>query len=211
MSLNWLDYFILIFVVISILYGAARGFIHSLFKFIGLIASIIITKLYYSHVAEFIIDNTKIVSSINAFLTNKNLSSDNFNSGFMEVFNIMVPVEIMIDGFSNYLTMLLINTIALVATFFVIRLCILLLELLLKEVFKLPILNILNYMGGAILGFIGSVFILLLIFTLITPMSVFNNFDYISRAIEESSFSGYFYSYNFILKWILENTKNAVL
>lgn len=211
MDLNWLDCFILIFVVINILYGAAKGLIHSLFRFIGLIASIIITKLYYSHVAGFMINNTMIVTSINEFLLKKSFSSDSFNSGFMEVFNMMVPIEIMVDGFSNYISMVIVNTIALIFTFFIIRICIFLLELLLKEVFKLPILNVVNYMGGAILGFIGSVIILFLIFTIITPMSVFNNFDFISNAVDESTFSGYFYSYNFVLKWILENTRIAIL
>ena len=209
--MNWLDYTILILIVVSVLYGAVRGLIHSLFKFAGLIASIIITKMYYGYVTKFIIDNTNIVASVNTFIAKKNLDGGSLNTGLMEELYMTLPVGMIIDDFTGYIAMVIINCIALFITFIIVKLCLSLLELLLKEVFKLPVLSTINHSGGAILGLVESILILLLIFALAVPISTFSSLSYINSSIEASVLSKYFYSYNFILKWILDNALNIIL
>ena len=200
--MNWVDYTILIIIVVSVLYGAARGLIHSLFKLAGFIASIVVTRLYYGAVAKLIIENTSIVAKINNSIA---LKGENLN-----LFSIL-PVGKMTDDFQSYIVVVIINCIALFATFIVVKLALTLLELLLKEVFKLPVLKTVNYSGGALFGLIESVFLLLLIFALAIPLSNLERFSFIGASIEESLLAGYFYAYNFILKWLLESTLSIIL
>ena len=64
----FLDYFIIIIIVVNILYGASKGLINGLFGFASLLASIFITKNYYGFVAEFIITNTNLTDYISSFI-----------------------------------------------------------------------------------------------------------------------------------------------
>lgn len=198
--MNGVDYTILIIIVVSVLYGAARGLIHSLFKLVGFIASIVVTRLYYGSVAKLIIENTSVVSKINNSLA---IKGENLLS--------VLPVGKITDDFHSYIIMVIINCIALFATFIVIKLALTLLELLLKEVFKLPVLKTVNYSGGALFGLIESVFLLLLIFALAIPLSNLERFSFIGATIKESLFARYFYTYNFILKWLLDSALSIIL
>lgn len=199
--MNWLDYSILIIIVIGVLTGAFKGLIHSFFQFTGLIISIIAAKKYYGFVSQFMIANTNIETAIHTFISQKNI---------MEELYLTLPTAKVLGDFTGYITVVVINCIALFTTFMAVRICIALLEALLKEVFKLPVLSTINHSGGAIFGFVESVLSLLLIFAILVPISTFGKLDFISRAIEGSILSKYFYSYNFILKWILENALNAI-
>lgn len=207
--MNWIDYAILITIVVSVLYGAARGLIHSLFKLVGFVASIAITRLYYSSVARFMIDKTSIDTIINNNLV---LGDTGVTaSGILEGLYMILPVSKIADDFRSYIVMVIINCIALFATFIVVKLALTLLELLLKEVFKLPVLRTINYSTGALFGLIESLLLLLLIFSLAVPLTALGKFSFIGSSIEGSMLAKYFYSYNFILKWMFESGLNIIL
>lgn len=207
--MNWVDYTILIIIVVSVLYGAARGLIHSLFKLVGFVASIAVTRLYYDSVAKFIIDNTSIDTIINNSLALK--GTEVMGDGILESLYLVLPVSKMAEDFRSYIVMVIINCLALFATFIVVKFALTLLELLLKEVFKLPVLRTINYSTGALFGLIESIFILLLIFALVVPISALDKFSYIGSSIERSMLAKYFYSYNLILKWLLTSGLNFIL
>ncbi len=207
--MNWVDYLILAIIVVSVLYGAARGLIHSIFKLVGLIGSIVITKLYYVFVTEFLIEYTGIVGAVSTFVSNKSSGGESLNMGLLE--GMALPAGILIEKFSEQIVAIIVNCIGLLATFAVVRLCITLLELLLKEAFKLPVLNTINYTGGAILGLVESILILLVVFALTIPFSALGSFSYINSSIGESVLAKYFYSYNFILSWIVQSALSILL
>ena len=209
--MNWVDYAILTTIVISVLYGAARGLIHSLFKLVGFIGSIIVTRLYYGSVAKFIIDNTRIVTWINNSLVLKGTEITGIEGGLLGSLLFILPVGKIADDFRSYIVMVIVNCLALFATFIVVKLALTLLELLLKEVFKLPVLRTVNYSTGALLGLVESIFILFLIFALVVPLSSLDKFAYMGISIERSVLAKYFYTYNFILKWLLHSGLDIIL
>ena len=209
--MNGLDYAILVILVIGLLSGAIRGLIHSFFQLAGLIIAIIIAKKYYTYVSDFIISNTNIDNAIHSFINKKNVSEVLSNGGLLEELYLLLPTGRILNDFTGYITMILINCITLFITFTVVRICIALLEIFLKEVFKLPVLSTINHSGGAIFGLVETVLALLLVYAILVPVATFGRFDIINKAIETSTLSKYFYSYNFILKWIFDNALNIIL
>ena len=209
--MNWLDYGVLAIIAISTLAGAAKGLIHSFFQFAGLIISIIVSKKYYIFVSNLIINNTKIETAIHAFIGKKGVSEALSDGSFLEGLYLTLPTGKLFNDFTGYITAVIINCIALLITFITIRICIALIETLLKEVFKLPVLSTINHSGGAILGLVGSILALILIFAVLIPISLLEKFAFLKEAIEVSVLSKYFYSYNFILKWMLDNALNIGL
>lgn len=200
--MNWLDYTILSVITILTLYGAARGFIHGLFSVGGLIISIIAAKKYYAYFAEFLIEKTGIEDTILAFIVKNKVT---------EAFALKLPFD---KGFNNiyqYITIVIINCIAILLVFLAARICLSLLEALLKEVFRLPVLSTINHSFGAILGFTHAVLIILFCFAMLMPLASLEKFDFINQAISNSLLSKYFYQYNFIFGWALNTTLNIFI
>lgn len=200
--MNWLDYIIIAIIVLGVVYGAIKGFVHSVFSIGGLIISIIAAKKYHMFVAKFLIDYTRIEDILLGFIQKNKVT---------EVFMFSIPVN---KGFSDlyqYITMVIINCIALLLAFMAARVCMLLLEALLSGVFKLPVLSVINRSGGAVLGLTQSILILLLCFAIFVPMSSIGKFDFIHQAIGSSLLSKYFYKYNFILGWALNTALNIFI
>lgn len=209
--MNGLDYAILVILVIGVLSGAIRGLIHSFFQLAGLIIAVITAKKYYTYVSAFIITYTNIENTIHAFISKKNVNEVLSSGGFLEELYLTLPAGKMLNDFAGYITAVLINCIALFITFIAARICIALLEILLKEVFKLPVLSTINHSGGAIFGLVETILVLLLAYAILVPVAAFGRFDMINKAIEASTLSKYFYSYNFILKWIFDNALNIII
>lgn len=209
--MNVLDYAVLVILVIGVLAGAVRGLIHSLFQLAGLIIAIIVAKKYYVFVSNFIVANTNIENTIHAFINKKNVNEALSSGGLLEELYLTLPAGKMLTDFTGYITTVLINCIALFITFMVARICIALLEAFLKEVFKLPVLSTINHSGGAIFGLVETILILLLVYAILVPVATFGRFNMINEALETSTLSKYFYSYNFILKWIFDNALNIII
>lgn len=200
--MNWLDYIILSVITIGVLYGAARGFIHGLFGVGGLIISIIAARKYYGHFAEFLIEKTGIEDTLLTFIEKNKVS---------EAFALTLPLD---KGFNNiyqYITIVIINCIAIFLVFLAARICISLLEALLKEVFRLPVLSTINHSFGAILGLIHAILLILFCFAMLMPLASLEKFDFIHQAMSNSLLSKYFYQYNFIFGWALNTALNILI
>ncbi|MDD2481241.1 MAG: CvpA family protein [Lutispora sp.] len=200
--MNWLDYIIIAIIVLGVVYGAIKGFVHSVFSIGGLIISIIAAKKYHMFVAKFLIDYTRIEDILLGFIQKNKVT---------EVFMFSIPVNKGFNDLYQYITMVIINCIALLLAFMAARVCMLLLEALLSGVFKLPVLSVINRSGGAVLGLTQSILILLLCFAIFVPMSSIGKFDFIHQAIGSSLLSKYFYKYNFILGWALNTALNIFI
>ncbi|MPM70996.1 hypothetical protein SDC9_117959 [bioreactor metagenome] len=200
--MNWVDYIIVSIIAIGVLYGAARGLIHGLFSIGGLIVSIIAAKKYSGLVAEALVAYTGIENKLLEFIQKNKIT---------EAFAFSLPVEKGFDDLYQYITMVIINCIALLLAFMAVRICMLLLEALLKGVFRLPVLSTINHSGGAILGLVQSVLILLFIYAIFIPIASVEKFNFMQQAIETSLLSKYFYKYNFMMSWALDTALNIFI
>mgnify|MGYP001267181274 CR=1 FL=1 len=200
--MNWLDYTILSIITIFTLYGAARGFIHGLFSVGGLIISIIVAKKYYAHFAEFLIEKTGIEDVLLSFIEKNKVT---------EAFAMTLPFDKGFNDIYQYITIVIINCIGILLVFMAARICLSLLEVFLKEVFRLPVLSTINHSFGALLGFTHAVLIILICFAIFMPLASLEKFDFIHQAISNSLLSKYFYQYNFIFGWALNTTLNIFI
>ena len=197
--MNWLDYTILAVITIGVLRGAVKGFIHGIFSAGGFIVAIIIGKKYYGSLAKLLLEKTTIEKFLINIIENNKV---------IEAFSFVFPAD---KGFNNiyqFVVLVIINCIAIFIVFIGARICIGLLEALLKEVFSLPVLSIYNHSFGAILGLANGILIILFLFAMLIPLASIEKFSFLYSSMEDSLLSRYFYDYNFIFNWILNSVTN---
>lgn len=197
--MNWVDYIIISVITIAVLYGAARGFVRGIFSIAGLIVSFIVTKRYYTFMARLMVDYTSIEDILLGFIHKNKIT---------EAFAFSMPLDKGFNDLYQYITMVIINCIAMFLAFIAARVCMLLLENLLQGIFKLPVLSAINHSGGAILGLVQAILIILFCYAIFVPLSSLEKFAFIHQAISTSLLSKYFYQYNFLLGWALDTALN---
>lgn len=199
--MNWVDYGIIAILAFGVISGLRKGLIMSVSSIICLLASIMVAKTYYKAVTIFLVENTSLEEKITGFLSEKAFVKNMIlaPTGGSEVFNIS-------KGFASdmnaFITVLIINAISVLTIFLAVRLLLGIAEGFLVGVVAMPGLREVNRVGGALVGFVQYILIIMLIFTIITPASAIKPLSVIASGIEGSTLAKYFYTYNFILGWI---------
>lgn len=199
--MNWIDYGIIAILALGVISGLRKGLVLSISSIICLLASIMVAKTYYKTVTKFLVKNTSLEEKIASFLSEKDFISNMLYpaNGESPVFSIS---ESFTSDVNSFVTVLLINAISVLMVFLAARLILSLAEGFLIGVVSIPGLREVNSIGGAFVGFVKNVIIIMLIFTIITPASAIKPLSSIAKAIEASTLANYFYTYNFILGWI---------
>ncbi|WP_042223285.1 CvpA family protein [Oceanobacillus manasiensis] len=131
------DLIILIILVFGLLMGLKRGFILQLFHLLGFIVALIVAALYYD----------KLGPKLTLWIPYPELSNEGAWAEFLQA----LPLE---SGFYN--------AIAFVVIFFAVRIILQIIASMLDVVASLPVLNSVNKLLGAVLGFV-EVYLLLFI------------------------------------------------
>lgn len=199
--MNWLDICIIIILAMGALTGMRRGFIASITSAACIIISIIAAKTYYKTVALFLITNTPLKDSLIKFMVDKKV---------LQGFNGFVPGNTLPTFYSEYfmkdihtfVSIAIINVIAMIGIFLVVRFLLTIMEGFIKGASEMPGLNEINRLGGGAVGFAKNALILLVIFAALIPMSNVLPWEGLKAAVQSSLLAKYFYAYNFILGWI---------
>jgi len=199
--MNWIDYSIIVIIVLGALTGFRKGLLRSVFSIICLLASIVIAKTYYNALTTFLVKNTPLEEKIVGFLSEKDfvksiLLTTLGKSPFFSVSNNFS------SDINTFATILIINAISVLIIFLISRFAFGIAESFLSGAVKEPGLREVNSIGGAIVGLGKNVILVMLVFTIITPISAIKPFSGITSGIEASVLARYFYDYNFILGWI---------
>jgi len=199
--MNWIDYGIIAILGFGVISGLRKGLLKSIFSIICLLASIMVAKTYYKALTVFLVENTGIEELITTYLSEKAFVKNMILSqtGESTVFSISNSFT---KDLNSFVTVLVINVISMLIIFLSIRFLLGIAEGFLAGVAEVPGLREVNSIGGAIAGFVKNVIVLMLIFTIITPVSAIKPFSGMASGIEASTLSKYFYTYNFILGWI---------
>lgn len=199
--MNWIDFGIIAILAFGIISGLKKGLVMSISSIICLLASIMVAKTYYKVLTVFMVENTAIEEKITSFLSEKAFVKNMLlsPSGESTVFSISNSFS---SDLNSFVTVLIINAISVLIIFMVVRFLLGIAESFLAGIVEVPGLKEINRIGGAIVGFAKNVIILMLIFTIITPVSAMKPLSGIASGIEASTLSKYFYTYNFILGWI---------
>ena len=199
--MTWVDYVIIAILALGFISGLRRGFIRTVSSIICLIISIMVAKTYYKTVTVFLVENTAIEEKIAGFLAEKAFVKNMLAvpMGESAVFSVS---NSFVGDLNLFVTILIINALSMLIIFMAARFALGIAEGALCSVVKMPGLKEINSMGGAVIGLVKNVIVIMLVFTIITPISAFKFFSAIANGIEQSMLAGYFNNYNFILGWI---------
>jgi len=202
---NWLDSVIIVTLVFGAVNGLRKGFITSVTKLFGFIVSIFIAKTYYLIATAFIIQNTDLEDKVMEFVLRKGAISNFFDVPLSALKMLSNGGDLLANNINSFVTISILNAISLLAIFIGCRIIFAFIEVFLNGLFKLPGLNDVNRVGGLFIGLTISGLGLLVFFALIIPLTNVGSWEFMSNAIHDSILSKYFYSYNFILSWILDS------
>ncbi len=199
--MNWIDYCIIIIMILGVAIGFKKGLLKSIYSIICLLISIIIAKSYYKTLTVFLVKNTPLEEKVIGFLSEKAFLRKMLliPLGKSPVFSFS---ENFFSDINTFAAMLVINAISILAIFLAARLILGIAEDFLSDAVEIPGVREVNRIGGAIIGLGKNVILIMLVFTVMTPISAMRPFSGIMGEIRSSVLAGYFYDYNFILSWI---------
>lgn len=226
--LNYLDWAIIIIFILFILIGIGKGLIRSVFNFISLIASVIITKNLYPYVAKFMRSSGTLFDKIKQFFveamdleTTVNALGKTAQNNFIESLQLpeFIKQPLMennnieaydlfhVDTFENYiagfLSNIIISGIAILTVFIISLLLLKIIGGILDLASRLPVIHQLNKTGGALVGLLQAyIIICVLVIVAIIALPCSNEFNFLV-AMENSRFVGFFIRNNFLLDMLL--------
>lgn len=223
--MNITDIIIIIFIGFQLFQGFRRGFVKTLFDTVGLITAFFLSKQFYYFAEDFILNNTKlyvktydfIVARSEGFKSILRGNSDDIVTYFREALNLPSELHSVLSNIFNYgstanvdgyklfidsMSMMLIRSISFVITFLVFYVVLIILSNVVNTLFKLPGLNIMNRLFGALSGAVKSLIILYIAFALFSPVIGFAQKSSLARTVLESESSKVFYYNNIILNYL---------
>lgn len=122
--------------------------------------------------------------------------------------------KLAVDNFEayvvNYLTCIIINALAFIITFLILRIALLLISFALDLISKLPVINGINKLAGLFVGFLHGLIIVWIAFVLITMFGGSGFGRDALKLIGESKILGFLYDNNLILRFITDTGKISI-
>ncbi|SDX53113.1 Colicin V production protein [Tepidimicrobium xylanilyticum] len=178
MILNWLDGLMIFIIIYTISKGLRLGLILSLFSIIQVILNILIVKIYYPMVSEFI-TNTPALYNFFRTITN----------GVLKILfysKVKGDINFISNLFAQGLLKVIITISAILIVFIISNALIGFILELFSFLLKAPILKQLNKMGGIIFGLIEGLFIIYILSMILLPISTLFPQSFIGEGVENS-------------------------
>lgn len=229
--MNWADIVILAIIIASAWFGFKKGFIYSMFRILSFFVSAVLAVKTYTYMAK-ILTQTPIYDKIKNAIFSKLLIQQQGQTPKLDgqakqaaadavISNLKLPgflkdtiakgmpnpsslvdMNKIVEAISIQLTNIVIDIMALIIIYIIIRIGLFLLRHLLQGIAKLPVFKQLDKIGGLSFGAIEG---LLTIYILLALVMLFNSaqaFKGIYQAIDSSTVAKYFYENNFIVNWM---------
>ncbi|SHK04505.1 CvpA family protein [Tepidibacter formicigenes] len=183
MDLNYIDIIILVIISLFGLKGFRIGFIRSLFNLLKYIISLLICKIYYKPIIDYILNNQKIYVFFKNFIEDIFIKTINTNILAETATKVLIEIVVILGIFiiSNIVFGLIINCI--------------------DSVFKFTPLKIINKSMGFIFGSVKGLIFLLLLLTIFHPFLVIFEEEKLIIDLNNSLLIKYLYMYNFVFKY----------
>lgn len=184
-NLNLLDIILLILIIIAVIGGVKKGFFRALFDVVGVIVSLILTYFYYGLLETQLLAIPKFINSINGFFVNSsgwfmNVIDNSQLDFFMKLTgglsidqaasNHVLTSEDLLSMFADTMTTITVRLISVILTFLVIYFILLIIFAILNKIMEVPGLNVLNRIGGGIVGFLKASIIIFVALSLLVPL-----------------------------------------
>ncbi|KPU26573.1 hypothetical protein TR13x_09510 [Caloranaerobacter sp. TR13] len=224
--MNWVDYVVIVILLVNGLGGLSKGLIITLFNLVGFILSLYIAKLYYPVLANFIKNNPNFIYTIKKYVTTRveiiinKIGNSGSIGDFFEILKLPNKLgEKMIndpnvnsymnntintagDMISTKLTGLFVDIISIIIVFLVAKFILYVVVSILDNIAQLPVLRQINKSAGLIFGLIKGIFIIYILFAIITPVVTMFPDGAIAKGIYDSTIGYYLYSNNLIINYL---------
>jgi uncharacterized membrane protein required for colicin V production len=229
--MNWSDYVVIGLIVAFALMGMFKGFIMSVYKLVAFVVCIFVSVKFspilaeiigktpvYEWIRNVIVKNLPLIGK-EVFLTSEAVSGASGAEsvlgklllpelikkslmGKMPPAADLINTEGIVNAIGDELTKMIVSVLSLIVLYFVLRIALSFVGLLLKGVSELPVFKQVNKFGGFILGALQG---LLAVYILCAILVLFNSnpgFEPIFDSIGTSLFARGFYENNFIINWL---------
>ncbi len=222
-NMNYVDIIVIVFVGLIILEGYKKGLVKMLFELAGLIVAFFLSKELSFIVQQFLTENTKFYGRVHDFFQTKaQWLTEIIQEGTADVINklqegLKLPQEMKtlfiqsyesgantnsFDVFVNLITDFVMKSISFLITFLIIYFILLMAVSILNTFVKLPLLNISNKVGGAVIGVGKALIILYIVFALASPLIAFMPDNKLVKGVNNSNSGKIFYDNNIILNYL---------
>lgn len=221
--MNYVDVIVIIFIGLIVFEGYRKGLVKMLFELAGMIIAFFLSKKLSFIIVNVLTEKTKFYGIVHDFFQTKAQWLTEFiQKGTTDAITkmqegIKLPQEMKsllmqsfkgevsigsFDAFVNQLTDFAIKSLGFVITFLIAYSLLLIVANLIDAFFKLPILNLSNKVGGAVIGLGKSMILLYIIFALASPLIAFVADSKFVKEVNKSVSSEVFYKNNIILNYL---------
>lgn len=211
--MSWMDIAVASIVIITCIEGYIKGLVISIVSLGSWIVAGILSMKFYPIAADFIIAHTSLYSKINQAVNSKisPVANMEITNNTFELSSIKLP-KIFDDIIAtntytgntvgDMVAKLMIDICSIILIFFIVKVLLFVVALILDKFMKLPVLNQLNRFGGLIFGFFKGGIIICVILAVLIPIIGMTQNQFIVEGLESSVVSGYLYDNNIILSII---------
>lgn len=229
--MNWSDLLVIAIIGGFAFIGYKNGFIYTMFRICSFFVSAILAVKTYPWMAK-ILMKTSIYTNIKNTIFKNLLISQQAQTPALDnqakqaaadavISNLKLPgflkdtiaknlpnpsslidVTKIVDAISTEITKVVIDIIALVAIYIIIRIALIFLRTLLQGIAKLPLFKQLDKLGGISFGAIEGLLTIYIIFAVLMLFNSSPSFKSTFDAINSSAIAKFFYQNNFIISWM---------
>lgn len=206
------DIGIIVIIILAIIIGMKKGLTVCLVNIFSFIIALVVAIMFCKPVGSFIIQKTPLGSDIKEAIKQNIPMNNDFeideNSNLPEgiklfinnqVTNVNEGKDASIEAISSELTTDIINVIAFIGIFIVVRLALVVVKILSKLITKLPIIKQIDHLGGSICGGIQGILVIYCIFAIVSVISPMIEDTAIIKQIDNSHIGKMMYNNNVIV------------
>lgn len=201
------DLILIAFFILFIFLGYKKGLAGSLIKLCSFVIALILALVLYKPVANIIKDNTQLDENIKntvveTFVKKDASEEENMPNDLIE--NISSEIENatteVVDTTAQSISDTIINIGAGILVFIVARLLLIIVSIFVKQIVKLPIIGLVDKVGGIAYGAVEGIVIIYIVLGLISLTSLIWVDNVVVTAITNSGIGSFLYNNNLILK-----------
>ena len=206
-----IDIILAAIILLGIFVGYKRGLIDIVFSIVGIFLAIFLAMLSYKTVVKVVVPKTGLDKTVYTIVEQKYKNtadaidtSINVPEVFKQYFDANVIINQTSSSNIEKTTNFIVNAITIFILIIIYYIIITIVRLGLNVVAKLPGLNGINKIGGAILGGIRNIIIVLILLTLLSFYSSIGKANYLTENINKSIITQKIYNNNFLTEILVK-------
>lgn len=199
--INVVDIIIIVILLLAFLDGYRKGFLASVSNLVCTIIALVAAKFYFLQGASFLATYTPLDEQVLSFVR-KSTVVENMIKANLPMLDKMGLSQSFAGDMKAFASALIFNAIAFLIVFVIVRLLLGIIEVILSSVMKAPGLKDINALFGSVISVAKAGLFLMIICSVIVPVTSIINKPGIMAAINESVIITYLNQYNFVLGWL---------